>query len=80
MKLSPIQLEERAAEAVAVLGNEIFNSVFADLQKEYLEALIQAEVGGLTAVQAHASMKALEAVRQKLQSYVNDYKLKMRKV
>jgi hypothetical protein len=76
--LSAIDIEERAAEARSILNSPILKQAFADLQAEYVSKLIQAEVGGLTASTAHASMKVLGDVEARLQSYVND-QLVMRK-
>lgn len=70
--LLPHEIEERAAEARSFINSPLVEEIFNDLQQEYLDRLIQAEVGDLTAAAAHASMKVLADVRNKLQSYVND--------
>lgn len=72
MKLSPIEIEERAAEARNFLNSAIVTQIFDDMRAEYIRQLIQADVGGLTAATLHASMKVLDGVRERLQSYVND--------
>lgn len=69
---SPMDIEERAAEARAFLNSPAMRSIFDDLKEEYLQQLIQAEVGGLTAATAHASIKVLEDIRGKMQSMIND--------
>lgn len=71
-KYTPMEIEELAADAQACLNSKGLQYAFAELQEEYLTQLIQAEVGGLTASTAHASMKVLEAVKDRLQAMVNE--------
>lgn len=77
--LRPDEVEERAAEARALLNNPVLKQAMEDTRKEYLRQLIQADVGSLTAATAHASMKVLEGVLQQLQVYVNDAVVMQRK-
>jgi len=81
MKQEPnvYEIQERAADARALLNSDTFNRVIEMLQKEYLEQLIQAEVGGLTAATAHASMKGLEAIKARLQTFITDEQMLIRK-
>jgi hypothetical protein len=72
MAKSPLELEDRASDARALLNNKVLNEAFEEMQAEYIQLLIQAPVGDLTATTAHASMKVLEAVKAKLHSFVND--------
>jgi len=72
MKYDAYQIEERAAEARSFINSDVVKTIFENLQQEYLQQLIQAEVGGLTAATAHARIKALEDIRNSLQSVVND--------
>lgn len=72
---SPLTLyeqQERAADARACLNSKAVADAFDDIRDEYLNELIQAEVGGLTAASAHAKVKALADLRLRLQSYVTD--------
>jgi hypothetical protein len=78
-ELNIYETQERAADARALLGSEIFHRSLAKLQEEYLQQLIQAEVGGLTAATAHASMKALEAIKAQLQAFITDEEMLIRK-
>lgn len=71
-KYAPHEIEERAAEARSFLNSPVVSSIFDELQREYLTQLIQAEVGGLTAATAHASIKVLEDVRGKLKTIVDN--------
>ena len=64
--------EELVADAKATLASKAMEYVFEQAKEEYYQQLIQAEVGGLTASTAHASMKVLEEVRARLQSIVDN--------
>lgn len=70
-KLTDYEIEERAAEARAFLNSPLCAALFDELQQECLTQFIQADVGDLTAARAHGIIKALEAIRGKLQSYVD---------
>jgi len=74
-----MEREEMMADARAALSSTAVNYVFDELQQEYLNELIQAEVGGLTASTAHASMKVLASVQSRLQSIVNEKLMQARK-
>lgn len=63
---------ERAAEARAILASPMITEVFDAIREEYVLELTQAAIGDLRATDAHASIRVLERVRQKLQSYQND--------
>lgn len=71
-RLQPHEIDERAAEARALLNSNVMKQVFDDLEREYVNRLIHCEVGELTATTAHASMKVLADVKARLQSYIND--------
>jgi ABC-type microcin C transport system duplicated ATPase subunit YejF len=73
-----MEIEERAAEARNIINSPTMQAVFEELNAEYTEQLIQAEVGGLTASTAHASMKVLRGVQMRLQSYVTDQQIQSR--
>lgn len=72
-KLSYHEKVELAEEAKRLLSpNSMFNKIVNGLIVECHEKLIQAEVGSLTASAAHASMKALNDIKIRLQIFVND--------
>jgi hypothetical protein len=75
IKLSPFDIEERASEARAILASPAMKYAFAELEAEYLNQLIQAEVGGLTASTAHASMKVLRDVQSRLETFITEEKM-----
>lgn len=77
--ISPLEREERAAEARALLGSKIFREAMDALNKEYVDELIQSPIGGLTATQAHAKLYALQEIRSKLQSYVTDLEMAVKR-
>jgi hypothetical protein len=77
--LSAQEIEDRAADARALLGSKVFKDALADTEAEYVRQLIQADVGSLTAAAAHASMKVLDGVRNTLQTYINEATMQQRK-
>lgn len=70
-----LELDERAANAKALLNNSLFKEAVDKLRGEYTAKLIQTEPGTLTAAAAHASLRALEDVIAGLQSVINDQKM-----
>ena len=74
-QLSAMEIEERASEARAILASPAMKYAFDELTAEYMEQLIQAEVGGLTAATAHASMKVLRDVQSRLQTFITEEKM-----
>lgn len=68
----PYEVQERAAEARALLSSPLMKEIFESLQAEYTERLIQAEVGSLTAGTLHASMKVLADVQGRLKAVETD--------
>lgn len=77
--LSPQQIEERAAEARALVNNPVLKEAFEKAKEEQVRVLIQAEVGSLTAGAAHATVKALDGVLQQLQVMVNEAAMQKRR-
>ena len=77
-RLSNLQVEEKAAEARALLGNPVFIDAISDVYSEAIGTLVSAEVGSLTASTAHASMKAITALRAKLEGYVADHQMRQK--
>lgn len=77
--LSAQEIEDRAADARALLGSRVLKDALEDLQQEYVRQLIQADVGSLTAATAHGSMKVLDGVRGMLQTYINEATMQQRK-
>ena len=76
---SPLDIEERAAEARALQNNSVLKEAFANVREEQLRILIQEPVGSLTAGAAHATVKALDGVLQQLQSIVNEALMQRKK-
>lgn len=70
--LSPELIEERAADAKALMNNKVLLEAIEAARQEYLRELIQADPGSLTAAAAHAKVKALDGVLQQLQVIINE--------
>lgn len=75
-RLSDYQLDERAAEAKAILDNSVFRDALDDVYSRALGTLLNADIGSLTASTAHATMKAIRDVRSQLEQYVMDKKMR----
>jgi hypothetical protein len=65
-----IELGEEAKRLLA--PGSMFNKIVTALLVEYTDVLIQAPVGDLTAHAAHASMKALNDIKGRMQIIAND--------
>lgn len=78
-RLSAFEISERAANARAALNDPTLQDALDHIQQEYLTELIQTDVGGLTAVQLHANIRAVENLRARLQSMITDEKFLARK-
>ena len=77
-RLSDYQVDERAAEAQAILNNPVFMDALDDVYSRALRILVNADVGSLTASTAHASIKAIRDIREQLKEYVTDKKMRQR--
>lgn len=71
-KLQPHEIAERAAEARNLLNSPLMKEIFDELSSYYIQQLVQAEVGSLTAATLHASMKVINDVQGRLQSVQRD--------
>lgn len=76
--LSDFEIDERAAEAEALLQNKVLQWALDDIYSRHYGILMDAEVGSLTASTAHATLKALEDVRHQLEQYISDRKMRLR--
>ena len=74
--LSDLEVDERAAEAKALLENSLFADALNDVYSRALGTLLNADVGSLTASTAHATMKAIREVRSQLEQIITDKKMR----
>lgn len=75
-KLTDQELDELASDISSFTNSRAFGVVFAGLQAKYIQQLLQANVGDLTAASAHASMKVLEDVKGELKLFHNEIKMR----
>lgn len=75
---SNLQVEEKAAEAHALLNNPVLKGALDDIHSRTLGILLEAEVGSLTAGAAHATLKAITDIRKQLEQYVADHKVRQK--
>jgi len=76
--LSDLEIDERAAEAKAILANPVFVSALNDIHSRAYGTLLNADVGSLTATTAHATLKAIRDIRGQLEYYITDQKMRQR--
>lgn len=76
--LSEYEVDERAAEAQFLLDNPVFKDAVEDVYSRALGTLLNADIGSLTAMHAHASMKAARDVQNQLEQYVTDKKMRQK--
>jgi hypothetical protein len=77
-RLSGIEIDERAANAQAILDSPVFQEAVDTVYSRVLGTLLNAEVGSLTASTAHATLKAVHQVRHQLEQFVVDKKMYQR--
>jgi hypothetical protein len=77
-RLSNFEVQEKAAEAQALLGNSVFVNAMDDTYSKAIGILLKAEVGSLTASAAHASMKAVQDIKAQLEEYIADHKMRQK--
>jgi hypothetical protein len=75
-RLSQFETEEKAAEAEAILNHEVFEDAIDEVYSRAMNILIDADVGSLTASTAHATIKALEDIKDQLEQYITDRKMR----
>lgn len=73
---SEFEIEERAAEAKALLNSPLFVDVVKGLKEVYISNLVAAEVGSQDAMAAHAGLKVVNDLRASLESVINDQKMR----
>ena len=77
-RLSDLEVDNRAAEARVLLENSLLKEALNDVYSRAIGTLLTADVGSLTASTAHATMKAVTAVRSQLEQYVTDHKMRQK--
>jgi hypothetical protein len=77
-RLSNLEVEEKAANAQAVLNDPTFIDAMEDVYSRAEGILLDAEVGSLTASAAHATMKAIKDIRIQLNQYIDDNKMRQK--
>jgi len=77
-RLSDFEVDERAAEAQALLNNPVFVTALNEVYSRAVATLLNADVGSLTASTAHATMKSITDVKKQLEQYVADKKMRQK--
>lgn len=77
-QLSDLELEERAATAIAFLNDPIILETFAALREMFISVLEKAEVGSDEANTAHTSLKVLQDFRSTVESVITDHKMRQK--
>ena len=77
-RLSSYQVEEKAGDAAAILHHPVFVDAMENVYSRAVGTLLAADIGSLTATQAHAMMKAVNEIQTQLKQYVDDHKLRQK--
>lgn len=72
MSKSIIEKAEIAAFCRDLMNNPIFTGILSSMENDAIQVLRSEPVGSLTAAGAHASMKAVESIRQHMVILMND--------
>ena len=76
--LSNHEVEVKSGEAEAILHHHVFVGAMSDVYSRAVRMLLEADVGSLTAQQAHAMMKAINELKAQLEQYINDHKVRQK--
>src|SRR4051812_19030027 len=76
--LSGYEIDERAADAQALLDSPLFIQAIGEVYSRAAGTLLNADVGSLTAGAAHATMKAVRDIYKQLEQYITDNKMHQR--
>jgi hypothetical protein len=69
--LSLSEIEDMSADARNALNTKVVWRIFDDMELNYINRLKAANVGDLSATDAHASLRVLEDVKAQLELYAN---------
>jgi hypothetical protein len=68
----PHEIEEDAADAQHILTDPGFRRLTDSIRAEWQELVFSGDLGELTVQRAHANIRGLDALLERLQSRVND--------
>ena len=77
-RLSNLEVEEKAANAQVILNDSTFNGAMDDIYSRAEGILLDADIGSLTASAAHATMKAIKDIKNQLNQYIADNKIRQK--
>jgi len=77
-RLSNHEVQEKAGRAEDLLASDTFNSAMNEVYSRAAGTLVNADIGSLTATGAHATMKAIVDIRNQLQDFINDHKMRQK--
>jgi hypothetical protein len=77
-RLSNHEVQEKAGRAKDLLASDVFISAMNEVYSRAAGTLVNADVGSLTATGAHATMKAIVDIRNQLQDFINDNKMRQK--
>ena len=74
-KTDPEVVKSAARSATDILGNTAFQQAILDLRKQWFGSLMSATVDDAEARRLVAQLRALEAIPNQLQTYINSGKM-----
>lgn len=75
-KMSEHELDDLIADANAILNSKGFQIALEALKQQYVQELLEAPVGSLTATSAHASMKVADDFMNHIKVIINEGKFR----
>ena len=75
-RLSDIEVDERATEAVFLLEHPLLQECMDNIYSRYIVQLQNADINTLTAATAHAMIKAVSELRSELTAVLTEQKLR----
>lgn len=77
---SSYELDERAANARALLNNPMLIEAFDALKDRYTLGFQNAELGSPQALANHSKLKVIEEIKRELESVISDQKISQKRV
>ena len=77
-RLSNLEVDELAADAKELLNNPTFKKAVDAVYSRAVGTLLTADIGSLTAQQAHAIMRATAEIKSQLEQYITDAKMRQK--
>lgn len=72
---SEFELDERAANAVALLNNALLQEVLESIRESSINEMIAGEPGSKETFEAHAMVRAIDMLKANIKNVITDQKM-----